>query len=172
MTNKIMPNANKMWSTMTNNGTMMLIDYYQKYPELFELAITYRETMALASKVAFLLTSLFVIRNIIQTCVDPFSSSLRMKVSELENRLDEEQNAFEDLDAANEQLKEENEELKKKLVEADARVAKAEAVTSSMLSRYLCCREAAEKFLDTRPAAQSRRDCECDECSGDCKKSS
>jgi len=149
-----MPNANKMWSTMTNNGTMMLIDYYQKYPELFELAITYRETMALASKVAFLLTSLFVIRNIITTCADPFSSSLRMKVNELENRLDEEQSAYQELDEASEQLKEENEELKRKLVEADARVAKAEALSSSMVSRYLCCREAAEKFLDARPAAQ------------------
>jgi predicted nuclease with TOPRIM domain len=141
-------NPNKMWSTMNQNGTIFLIDTYQKYPELFDLALKHREVISLGYRVAFLLAMLLLIRGIVLSCVDPFSTSLRVKVEELENKLEEEESIYQ-------VLYEENEELKQKLEESESRLRRSEALVSSLESRYLCCRQAAQKFIDVTPDAQS-----------------
>ena len=139
---------NNMWSTMKHNGTIFLIDTYQKYPELVDLALKHREMMSLVTRVAFLLTFFVVIRGIVRTCVDPFSVSLRVKVMELENKLEDEESAYQE-------LYDEHEELKQKLEESEARLRRSEALVTTLETRYLCCRQAAQKFLDAKPDTQS-----------------
>ena len=137
-----------MWSTMKHNGTVFLIDTYQKYPELVDLALRHREAMSLVTRVVFLLSLLLVIRGIVRTCVDPFSLSLRVKVMELENKLEEEESVYQE-------LYDEHEELKQKFKESEARLRRSEALVSTLETKYLCCRQAAQKFLDTKPEAES-----------------
>lgn len=140
-----------MWSTMKQNGTIFIIDSYQKYPELFDLALRHREVMTLAYRVTFLLAMFMLIRTVVLTCIDPFSTSLRVKIEELENKLQEDESAYQE-------LYDENEDLKKKLEDCEERLRRSEALVkllSTLESRYLCCRQAAQKFLDVVPNTQS-----------------
>lgn len=145
---KISINASKMWSTMKQNGTIFIIDSYQKYPELFDLALRHRELMTLTYRVVFLLVTFIIIRTVVLTCIDPFSTSLRVKIEELENKIQEDEYLYDE-------LFDESNELKQKLEESEARLRRSEALVSSLESRYLCCRQAAQKFLDVTPNIQA-----------------
>jgi len=137
-----------MWSTMKQNGTIFIIDSYQKYPELFDLALRHRELMTLTYRVVFLLVTFIIIRTVVLTCIDPFSTSLRVKIEELENKIQEDEYLYDE-------LFDESNELKQKLEESEARLRRSEALVSSLESRYLCCRQAAQKFLDVTPNIQA-----------------
>ena len=148
---KISINASKMWSTMKQNGTIFIIDSYQKYPELFDLALRHREVMSLMYRVVFLLMMLLIIRSMVLTCIDPFSTSLRVKVEELENKIQEDEYLYDE-------LFDESEELKKKLEDCEESLRRSQALVhllSTLESRYLCCRQAAQKFLDITPNTSS-----------------
>lgn len=110
--------------------------------------------------------------NVLRTCMDPFSVKLHTKIAELETKLSEEEDMYEELYGEKCHLEETNEELKNKLT---ALATKFENVMTTVLdtalnkkaiddltqkhkdtektladirSQYLCCRDAAQAFID------------------------
>lgn len=150
---------------MKHNGTILLIDTYQKYPELIDLALKHRETMTLTVRVGFLLVIMLTLRTIIRSLLDPFSIKLHNQIAELHDKLDETESVLQ-------VVYEENEELEKKLAECEAQLRQVETRyascleaaqrfidtkphVSSLVDRYLCCRQAAQKFLNAKPVASA-----------------
>jgi septal ring factor EnvC (AmiA/AmiB activator) len=134
---------------MYDNGTMYLIDSYHRYPEVFELIINYRETMMLAVRVMFLLLTLLVARGAISTCTNLFSGSLHTELFELQNKLSEAEDSFDTLVSENEDLEKKLEDTRKELEATKKRL-------KDLDSRYMCCREAAQKFIDTNPKCDTQ----------------
>ncbi len=79
----------------------------------------------------------------IRMCMNPFSVKLHQQISELENKLCEAEDAFDDLYLEKTTLSEEKEVLQKRLAQAHTQIYELEC-------RYTACREAAQKFLDTK----------------------
>lgn len=74
-------------------------------------------------------------------CIDPCEDKLRRRLKVVESELADAEDMITDLD-------EENEKLKSELAKAKLEIAEIE-------SRYLSCRQAAQRFIDTPPDVPS-----------------
>ena len=74
-------------------------------------------------------------------CIDPCEDNLRRRLKALESELSEAETMISDLD-------DENDKLKIELLKAKLEIAEIE-------SRYLSCRQAAQRFIDTPPDVPS-----------------
>jgi peptidoglycan hydrolase CwlO-like protein len=74
--------------------------------------------------------------------MDPFSIKLHTKIAELETKLSEENDAFAD-------LYNENCEHEEKIVELTKKLEDAEKALADIKAQYLCCRQAAQTFIDS-----------------------
>ena len=147
---------------MKHNGTILLIDTYQKYPELVDLALKHRETMMLTVRVGFLLIIMLTLRAIIRSLLDPFSVKLHNQIAELHDKLDESEGTLQ-------VLLEENQDVERKLAECEAqlrtvyeehdllnkKLTESEARLRMVDMRYATCLEAAQRFIETKPHVSS-----------------
>jgi septal ring factor EnvC (AmiA/AmiB activator) len=79
----------------------------------------------------------WVVVTVCACCADPFGENLRRRLKIVESELSDAEDMISHLDDENEKLKSE--------------LAKARVEISEMESRYLSCRQAAQRFIDTPP---------------------
>lgn len=97
----------------------------------------------------FLMTTIvlmWVVLNVCACCSDPFGENLRKRLKIVESELSDAEEMITDLDDENEKLK--------------AELARAKLEITEMESRYISCRQAAQKFIDTPleyPTAKRQR---------------
>jgi septal ring factor EnvC (AmiA/AmiB activator) len=142
---KITMNTAKVWNSIKKNASL-LIDTYYNDPELFEFGMKLDETKMLVIRIAYMFMIFLLLTSIIRTCMDPFSVKLHKHISELEERLTESENQFEEVWKERKNLETENNELKELINILKNR-------SDTLESRYLCCRQAAQNFLNVNPNA-------------------
>jgi hypothetical protein len=80
---------------------------------------------------------MWVFMSICACCSDPFGENLRKRLKTVETELSDAEDVINELD-------EENDKLKAELARAKVEISEVEA-------RYISCRQAAQRFIDTQP---------------------
>lgn len=141
-------NSIKYYSQSTNKSvafaTVYVMNAYQKCPEIYNSVLKNTDPRILGIIEGLLSWFVFlaVLRSAVRLCMYPFSINLHTKISELENKLSEEDDAYAELYNENRDYEEKIAELTKKLEDAEKALADIKA-------QYLCCRQAAQTFIDS-----------------------
>jgi hypothetical protein len=140
-------NSIKYYTTSANKSATFAIVYImnvcQKCPELYNFVVknTHNKTVDIIIGALCWMFLLGILQSLLRTCMDPFSVKLHTKIIELENKLSDEEDLYNILfDEKNEQ--------DEKIIELEKKLKDAERALIDLKAQYLCCRAAAQTFID------------------------
>lgn len=146
-------NSTNMYSikhyTATTNKSIALATVYimnvcETYPNLYKFVIQNVDntTVDIIMGGVCWIMLLIILRNIVRTCLDPFSVKLHTRITELENKLSEEEDMYST-------LHEEKCKQDAKIDELTRKLGEAEHALADIKTQYLCCRTAAQAFINS-----------------------
>lgn len=125
-------------------ATVYIRNVCESYPDLYNFIVENldEETVELLVRVVYLLAIYLFLAGIHRTIRDPFGVRANTKVVELENKLTESEDLYSHLYG-------EKCEDEEKIVDLTKKLQAAETALAEVKSQYLCCRNAAQAFLDS-----------------------